>query len=102
MLDKSKYFKMFESNDWDNVVITIREDYRMLFIKMLEIKNIEYVKDKSFTYMLGKCIQNYEEISGKLMYLNTVFSDDISVIDKINDLLDIYSYLYKYYKNIET
>lgn len=101
MLDKEKYFKLFEKKDWENVVTNITEDFRHLFIELLEYKKVAFDKEKSLSYMISKCIPYYEEFDNILLYLNTIFENEKNVIDRINELLDIYSIIYKKYKKIK-
>lgn len=93
MLDKKCYINLLKEKKYDEIVLRFKDDFKVLFIKILDKNSIKYEKDKSYLYYSTIISKYFPELAQKIIFLNSRINDtDILSQEKVNILIDIYLY----------
>ena len=100
MLDKNIYYSLLNNNDYNGIILEFRKDFIILLKEMLDYKKITYSDINFLDYYISLCQQNFTSLNDTLVTLSNTFTEPIiDTTDKINILIDIYTYIFKNYKN---
>lgn len=98
MLNKDLYINLLNDKKYDQIITNFKNDYIIIFKILLDKKQIVYDNDLSFYYFLSFTKKVYPELISKLNLLSyTINNFDIKSEEKIVNIIDIYSYIYKKY-----
>lgn len=98
MLNKEFYLNLLKQKDFNSIIKQLKIDYILLLKKLLDKKNIQYENIDYLNYYILLCKKNYTELSSNLIIIKNLFTyGNVENIDKIDDLITIYSYILKKY-----
>ncbi len=90
---------LFKQEKYSEVINLIKEEYVILFRKMLDYKNEEYDMSDDFNDLSAKIPFSYPQYSDKMVRLgNTLMDPEDTYLDVLNNMLNIYNSLKDGYK----
>ncbi len=98
MLEKNMK-NLFKQEKYNEVIKLIKEEYVVLFRKMLDFKNEEYDMSEDFEELSSKIPFCYPQYSDKITRLeNTLMDPEDTYFDVMNNMLNIYNSMKNGYK----
>jgi hypothetical protein len=91
--------ELFKKEKYDDVIKLIKEEYVLLFRRMLDFKNVKYSPDDDFEILSSKIPFSYPQYSDTILRLGNVLMDpDESYFGVLNSMLSIYESMDSEYK----
>ena len=101
MINKDVYTSLLKQKDFNSIINQFKTDFIILFKEMLDYKNIKYDNIEYIDYYILLCQENYRDLNTELLLLKNLFTlGDIENIDKVDNLLTIYSNISNKYKSL--
>lgn len=88
---KNKMSDYFKKEKYEDVIELIKEEYVILFRKMLDFKKQKYNENEDFYSLSAKIPYAYPQYSDSIMILgNTLMNTEDTYFDVMNHMLNIY------------